>query len=328
VSVDLFREILAATHQEGEAPTQYSNVYDLHSRTMYLYLFHDYSHVVTIHLDEELKKSKRVVDMPSLFPPNAAEDHFAANWERDGRSVVKSEVMVSAAALAARGLTLYVYVRGSRRVKLLMAGAAAGVLAALGLGGFAFRSANRSDLPWLEFSIGPPYGRSVSVQPAALRGEGVPLKHALSIAYDILMVRISGPEWLVSTRYAITAVADGDHELFRSYLKRELEQRLHLVTHMEPREFEVFVLHATAATRLQAAPLRPSIHMRDDGMDLLGASLADLASMLQPALERPTVDETGIAGAYNMQVAWGADRVATTKADLRDRFGLELSGAR
>src|SRR5262249_34989021 len=146
------------------------------------------------------------------------------------------------------------------------------------------------------------------------------LKNALSIAYDIPMVRISGPDWLATTRYAITAaVADADEDLFRSCLKKELEDRLHLATHMEPREYEVFVLRATAATRLQAAPFGPSIHTRDNDMELSGASLADLASMLQIVLGKPTVDDTGIRGAYNMQVAWGADRVATVRAELRDR---------
>ncbi|MGH9411964.1 MAG: TIGR03435 family protein [Vicinamibacterales bacterium] len=332
MSVDLFRDILAATHQEGGTPTQYSNVYDLHSRTMYLYLFHEYSHVVIIHLDDELKKGERVVDMPSLFPPNAAHEQFAANWEREHRSavhaIVREAAIVAAAALAALGLTVYAFVRGSRSTKLLMAGAAAAVLAALGLGAFTLRSANHNDIRWLEFSIGPPFGRSVSVQPAALRGEGVTLKTALSIAYDIPAVRISGPDWLASTRYAMTAVADGNDALFRSSLKDELQQRLHLVTHMEPRAYEVFVLRATAATRLQSASRGPAIHVRDDGMDLGGASLADLAGALQPVLGKPTVDETGIAGAYNMQLAWGADRVASVTAELRDRFGLELSDAR
>ena len=72
ISVDLFRRILAATHQDGPFPTQYSNVYDLRSRTMYLYYFHDYDHVVTINLDEELKKGPHLLEMPKLFPANAA----------------------------------------------------------------------------------------------------------------------------------------------------------------------------------------------------------------------------------------------------------------
>jgi penicillin V acylase-like amidase (Ntn superfamily) len=67
LSVDLFRRILAATHQEGIIATQYSNVYDLKSRTMYLYHFHDFDHVVVFRLSDELKKGRHVIDIPALF---------------------------------------------------------------------------------------------------------------------------------------------------------------------------------------------------------------------------------------------------------------------
>ena len=62
ISVDVFRSILAKTHQEpGQkqgSPTQYSNIYDLKNRVIYLYHFHDYSEVVQLDLIEELKKGE------------------------------------------------------------------------------------------------------------------------------------------------------------------------------------------------------------------------------------------------------------------------------
>ena len=54
-SVDLFRDILDAVHVEGEYPTLYSNVYDLKHKTVYLYYFHDYDHVVVLDLEAELE---------------------------------------------------------------------------------------------------------------------------------------------------------------------------------------------------------------------------------------------------------------------------------
>lgn len=76
-SVDLFRAILDAVHQEGEAHTLYSNIYDLKQRTVYLYLFHDFEHVVTLNLDEELAKGEHVYDLPSLFPTNEVFETWA-----------------------------------------------------------------------------------------------------------------------------------------------------------------------------------------------------------------------------------------------------------
>jgi hypothetical protein len=77
ISVDLFREILDAVHQEGENPTLYSNVYDLKQRIVYLYYFHDYDHVVTLDLDKELAKGKHSYDLPSLFPRNEVAERWA-----------------------------------------------------------------------------------------------------------------------------------------------------------------------------------------------------------------------------------------------------------
>ena len=79
ISIDLFRGILAATHQEGPATTQYSNVYDLKARVMYLHHFHNHENVVRIDLATELQKGPRKLEIPSLFPRTyAAEAH--AGW--------------------------------------------------------------------------------------------------------------------------------------------------------------------------------------------------------------------------------------------------------
>jgi len=83
ISVDLFRRILAATHQEGNAATQYSNIYDLEARAMYLYHFHNFENVVRIDLKEELRKGARVIDIPSLFPRTHAYEAHVRWYEKE-----------------------------------------------------------------------------------------------------------------------------------------------------------------------------------------------------------------------------------------------------
>ena len=68
ISVDLCKRVLAATHNEGQTPTVYSNVYDLKKRIVYLYHFHNFQNVMKIDLAEELKKDARRMDLPALFP--------------------------------------------------------------------------------------------------------------------------------------------------------------------------------------------------------------------------------------------------------------------
>lgn len=83
ISVDLFRRILAATHQEGGASTQYSNIYDLEARVMYLYHFHNFENVVRIDLAEELRKGPHTIEIPSLFGRTYAAEAHARWYEKE-----------------------------------------------------------------------------------------------------------------------------------------------------------------------------------------------------------------------------------------------------
>ena len=47
-------KILAATHQEGSYPTQYSNIYDLKDKVIYLFHYHNFDELVKINLQSHL----------------------------------------------------------------------------------------------------------------------------------------------------------------------------------------------------------------------------------------------------------------------------------
>jgi hypothetical protein len=68
-SVEYFTEILKATHQEGNYPTQWSIVYDLNECFIYLYHFHDFNNVILFNLFDELELGEHVYSIPSLFEP-------------------------------------------------------------------------------------------------------------------------------------------------------------------------------------------------------------------------------------------------------------------
>jgi hypothetical protein len=69
LSVELIRNVLEKTHQEGNALTVYSNIYDLRQGTIYVYNLQNFEEVVIMNLAEELKKGQRRIDLPSLFKP-------------------------------------------------------------------------------------------------------------------------------------------------------------------------------------------------------------------------------------------------------------------
>jgi hypothetical protein len=67
VSTYLFGSILAATHQEGRYPTQYSAVYDLRRLVVYLFYYHNFEEFITVDLSNELSKGYAEYDLPTLF---------------------------------------------------------------------------------------------------------------------------------------------------------------------------------------------------------------------------------------------------------------------
>jgi hypothetical protein len=75
-TVDVARNILAATHQEGKYPTQYSYVCDLSEGKIYLYHFHNFENAVVLNLNEEFKKGKHSHEIKSLFPETFAAEKY------------------------------------------------------------------------------------------------------------------------------------------------------------------------------------------------------------------------------------------------------------
>jgi hypothetical protein len=68
VSVEYFRDILKATHQNTlGVQTLYSNIYDLKNGIIHLYYLHNYDHEVIINLNNKLKKGRHYYELPSLF---------------------------------------------------------------------------------------------------------------------------------------------------------------------------------------------------------------------------------------------------------------------
>jgi uncharacterized protein (TIGR03435 family) len=180
---------------------------------------------------------------------------------------------------------------------------------------------------WAEFSIGPPSGRSFSLNDSALRSNGITLKAVIATAFNIPAVRVFAPAWLADTRYSMTAVIGADETTsFHALLQEELTERLGLETHVEPRQFDVLVLNATEAPRL--SPARGNdviIRIGDEKADFQRATTKDLASALQSVLGQPVIDETGLRGTFDFEIEWGEHRGASVTATLRDQFGLRLT---
>jgi uncharacterized protein (TIGR03435 family) len=330
ISIDLFRRILAATHQKGAYPTLYSNVYDLRSRTMHLYYFHDFERAVTLRLDDELKKGERVLDISSLFPRSDAAEAFAARNAPQAGPGRATAIAVTLVPLLLVAIAVYGWIRWGRpfRVGLAAVGGTIAVLVAAVVA--IVETHEQASRQWIAFSIAPSSGDSVQIGQTSVRASGITLKGAIALAHDMPRVRVIGPPWLAETRYAMTAVAGIDGpENFQALLRQELKNRMRLETHVEVRPFDVFVLTTKGMPRLERGHAGgPSIRVGRRGVQFQNATMAHVASALQNILERPVIDETRAEGAFTFDFEWGDDRTASITAVLRDRFGLELSSGR
>ena len=327
ISVDLFRNILAATYQKGAGPTLYSNIYELKSRTMHLYYFHDFERAVTFKLDDELRKGERVLDIPTLFPPNAAADRYAAK-RKPPASVPLAPIVTGAGAatLIVMGLAVFGWIRGGRRVRQTLTAAAALIVLAVGATAAMLEFHRRPSGGWAEFSLGPASGTSTWIGTHGVRSDGMTLKSAIATAYNFPPIRVVGPSWLADTRYSINATVPVDSsESFRTLLQQELNTRLRLRTHTEVRPFDIFVLTVSDPGQLQrSAGDAPRIWVHDSGLDAQEASMEGIAATLQGVLSAPVIDETGLSGSYDLEIEWTEDRVGSITAALQ-RVGLRLT---
>ena len=81
-SINFCSSVMDTMHQEKDwgGGTMYTTIYDLNAGIIYLYFFHDYTHVVKYSLDHELKKGDYSFAIPELFPENKKGHDFVNNY--------------------------------------------------------------------------------------------------------------------------------------------------------------------------------------------------------------------------------------------------------
>jgi tetratricopeptide (TPR) repeat protein len=103
LTVDYFRKILAATHQEGTNPTIYSNICDLKDKEIYIYNFHNYEDLAKLNLKEEFKKGKHSYAILSLFPrKNHAQKAFEEDQAKKLSQILLESLLTSGTKAAIR----------------------------------------------------------------------------------------------------------------------------------------------------------------------------------------------------------------------------------
>jgi uncharacterized protein (TIGR03435 family) len=232
--------------------------------------------------------------------------------------------------------------RAARRKIAIASGTA--VLAALAL-------AQRPEFDVASIRVAPPQptGRTstrmsvntTTTEAGRLRYSNVSLKEIVGQAYKVAQYQISGPDPLDSARFDIDAVlpagASGDQVPLM--LQALLADRFRLALHREKKELPVYSLvvgkngpkikRAESATGISSDSNRIHWHVTAK------TTMPHFAEFLSLRLERPVVDETGLAGAFEITLDWTPDTAAEPGANdtppgpsiftaVQEQLGLKL----
>lgn len=162
-------------------------------------------------------------------------------------------------------------------------------------------------------------GRAITVKGRQFITLNTSLSHLLTFAYGIHPRQVSGgPSWMETDLFDITAQPDGagqpNDRQWRLMLQKLLADRFSLKFHRDTRELSVYAITVGRGgpklTKSSGDPNGlPALFFRGLGnLPVVNATMADLAGVLQSTvLDRPVVDQTGIAGRWDFQLLWTPD---------------------
>jgi uncharacterized protein (TIGR03435 family) len=182
--------------------------------------------------------------------------------------------------------------------------------------------------------------------------EGTTFVDVFKYAYNVHPEQVvGGPGWLRTEKFDILADPETEKrpssDQMKAMVQQLLVERFHLVMHHEQKILSVYALVKTADTpKLTKSTADPSgipmVGYNPSGELHVGnATMANFATFLQRfVLDRPAVDQTGIAGHFDLVLRWTPDnfRAAGKPGDsqedasappslftaMKEQFGLKL----
>ena len=197
-----------------------------------------------------------------------------------------------------------------------------------------------------------------------LRAVGLTLKDYIGIAYQFKPNQVTGPDWITSERYDITAkIPEGSKpDDVREMMKSLLEDRFRLKFHRESKEFPVYFLETLkSGAKLTESPLAPAPSDPEEakkgftaggsgGRNGIGGSIGNGASysfannrfegtkltldqaadLLQTFMDRRVVNRTGLTKTYDIAFDLSADdyRVMLIRAGVNNGVTLPAEALR
>jgi uncharacterized protein (TIGR03435 family) len=144
------------------------------------------------------------------------------------------------------------------------------------------------------------------------------LNDLITFAYGLHVRQLAGgPSWMATDRFDITARPEAqgvpNAPQLQTMLKALLADRFALVFHTEKREMPAYVLtvgkDGPKLTKNESGGNLPGFGGRGPGaVGVRNSTMSDFAGFLQARiLDRPVVDQTGVAGKFDFTLEWRPD---------------------
>ena len=182
---------------------------------------------------------------------------------------------------------------------------------------------------------------SIGPSPGAFIANGIPLKILIEIAYHVKDYQISGgPDWIATDHWDVSAKAPAGFiptgQQMQPMLQALLADRFRLKLHRETRELPAFALvvgkGGPKLTATTFADSRISIgHGIFTGQKI---DMDGLADALASESDRTIVDQTGLAGQYDITLKWNPDATDSDPAAvslftaIQEQLGLKLEATK
>jgi uncharacterized protein (TIGR03435 family) len=183
--------------------------------------------------------------------------------------------------------------------------------------------------------------------PGTLRMRDVSVQTCIKWAYGVQNSQITGPAWIDSEKFDITAKADAPatEEQMKLMLQTLLTDRFKLSFHHQSKELKAFVLTVAkggAKVTPAAAPAAKPFHQNSaNGSVVKSMTIREWGDYISGPLQMPVVDETGLAGKYDFVLDFtsylpdaknmGPDRPDTTSilmAAMEGELGIKMASGK
>ena len=193
-----------------------------------------------------------------------------------------------------------------------------------------FEVATIRQAPPISVTSGQPVTGGFRMDGQQMRATLMPLRDYLGVAYKLPIYRIEAPDWMISTRFDISAtLPEGSkQDQVSDMMAALLTERFHIKSHRESKEFPVYALvvlkggilakedpldpeertvdatgTGSAAGTFIKLPRGASLAIQGNKIEVKKFGMAALADTLGRFMDRPVVDQTGLGDtAYDISL--------------------------